>query len=234
MAADSLPPTVMRTDSAELAEVLADHVAERLAVVVNGQGHAVLAVSGGSTPLRFFRALSTRSLPWDRITVTLVDDRAVPHDHPRSNTILVRQNLLQHAASAARFVPLTAPDGTPLAAPDLPGPVDLAHFGMGADGHTASWFPGGDSLAAALSATGPRLLTLSAAGAPEPRVTFGWSALRQAKHAVLHFEGRDKAQTFAQACSPGPVESLPVRRLLQQADVPLTVFTDTPRPESAS
>lgn len=219
--------TVVRSDRDALALCLADHMAAWLESIIHEKGHAVLAVSGGSTPLRFFRALSATELPWERVTVTLVDDRAVPHDHPRSNTILVREHLLQHAAASARFVPLTAADGTPLDQLDLPGPVDLAHFGMGTDGHTASWFPGGSLLEAALSDIGPDRLPMQADGAPEPRITFTWAGLHQAAHGVLHFEGPAKAATYAQARRDGAITELPVRLLLRQSRVPLTVFTDT-------
>ena len=221
-------PVVVRTDPTALATCLAQHLVGWLDRVLADQAHAVLAVSGGRTPLRCFDALAAADLPWHRVVVTLVDDRAVPHDHPRSNTGLVRDHLLQGPAARARFVPLTTPSGRPLAALDLPGPVDLAHFGMGTDGHTASWFPGGDHLAAALAPEGPALLPLAAAGAPEPRTTFTWAALRRARHAVLHFEGVEKAATYDLACGDGPMEGLPVRRLIRQDDVPLTVFTDTP------
>lgn len=226
-----LPSVVVETDAGALARRLADHVAARLTDVIAAKGQAVLAVSGGRTPLRFFEALAGRPLAWDQVTITLVDDRAVPHDNTRSNTILVRKHLLRGPAAAARFVPLTTPDGTPVASLDLPGTVDVAHFGMGTDGHTASWFPGGDHLPVALADEGPALVSLQAAGAPEPRTTFTWAALRHASHAVLHFEGKAKAQTFAEARRPGPVEALPVRRLLRQNNLPVAVFTDTPTPE---
>lgn len=227
-------PWVHHTDPDQLAVLVADHAAARLTALLDAQQTVVFAVSGGSTPLRFFRALSQRALAWDRVVITLVDDRAVAWDNPRSNTILVRQNLLQNASAQARFVPLTEPDGTPTDQLDWPGAIDLAHFGMGSDGHTASWFPGGDRLDEALSETGPERLPMRAAGAPEARITFSWAALRQASSAFLHFEGAAKATTIRDALAPGPVQDLPVRRLLRQNQVPITVFTDRSRPETLS
>lgn len=228
-----VPPTiqtdglVVRPDAQVLAHTLAAHFAGWIDRILSDQPHAVVAVSGGRTPVKFFEALSQAALPWERVTLTLVDDRAVPHASPRSNTGLVRGHLLQGPAAHARFVPLTTASGAALAQLDLPGPVDLAHFGMGTDGHTASWFPGGDHLAAALAEDGPPLLPLTAAGAPEPRTTFTWAALRHVRHAVVHFEGPAKAATFEQARQQGPVAAFPVRRLLHQNDVPLTIFTDS-------
>ena len=211
-----------------LAKVLAERVANELTAVLAEQEEAVLAVSGGRTPVRFFQALSKVALDWSRVVVTLVDDRAVPWDSPRSNTILVRENLLVGEAAVARFVPLTEADGTVRLSVDLPGPVDVAHFGMGTDGHTASWFPEGDGLDVALADEGPDLVSLSAPGAPEPRVTFTWAALKRVRLAVLHFEGAAKAATFGRAVADGPIEALPVRRLLRQDSVPVVVHTDHP------
>ena len=71
---------VHHTDPDQLAVLVADHAAARLTTLLDAQEHVVFAVSGGSTPLRFFRALSQRSLAWDRVVITLVDDRAVAWD----------------------------------------------------------------------------------------------------------------------------------------------------------
>ncbi len=91
---------------AALAEALASDVAMALAQAITLKGRASLAVSGGSTPKRFFEALSSRSIDWQKVTVTLVDERFVPPDSDRSNHRLVATHLLAGKAAAASFIPL--------------------------------------------------------------------------------------------------------------------------------
>ena len=72
--------------AAELAEALADDVAGTLAARDRAQaGTGFLAVSGGTTPAHSLRALSTKPIAWDKVIVTLVDERFVPPTSPRSN-----------------------------------------------------------------------------------------------------------------------------------------------------
>ena len=93
-------------DRPQLAAALASRVADCLTRAIAERGTAVLAVSGGTTPAKFFAALSAMPIAWDKVIVTLVDERFVPASSPRSNAGLVAANLLQNAAKGARFVPL--------------------------------------------------------------------------------------------------------------------------------
>ena len=63
-----------------LAEALAEAVAAALAARLARSETAALAVSGGQTPVRFFKTLSAKELDWSRVTVTLVDERWVARD----------------------------------------------------------------------------------------------------------------------------------------------------------
>ena len=217
-------------DKDQLADALAEAVAGNLKSGAKSRGAASLAVSGGSTPARFFRALSQRDdVPWDKVTVTLVDERWVDESSDRSNGRLVRANLLTGRAAAASFVPLyqggTEPDAyaAGLAQRRVPQPLDAAVLGMGNDGHTASFFPGGDTLAEALAGEGP-VVAIRAPGAGEPRVTLTLKALLAARALYLHIEGDEKVETLQRAEAEGPIEDMPVRAVLRQTQTPLTIY----------
>ena len=217
-------------DKQQLAEALADAVAGNLKAGVTSRGAASLAVSGGSTPARFFKALSKRTdVRWDKVTVTLVDERWVDETSDRSNGRLVKANLLQGRAAAASFVPLyqggVAPDAQVACAAQgaVPQPFDAVILGMGNDGHTASFFPGGDSLAEALTAEGP-VVAIRAPGAGEPRVTLTLKRLLKTRALYLHIEGEEKVATLKQAEAEGPVEDMPVRAILRQTQTPLSIY----------
>ena len=211
-----------------LAEALADTIARDLADAVAARGRAVLAVSGGSTPKRLFQALSTRDAPWDAVTVLPVDERWVPEDHERSNARLVRENLLVDHARAAGLTSLVAPTGEPeeglgevrANVRALPQPFDVLLLGMGTDGHTASFFPGGDNLARALDRdTAETVVAMRAPGAPEPRVTLTLPVILAARRIVLHIEGGEK-RAVLEAAEEGTDEAeMPVRTVLGAANL---------------
>lgn len=220
-------------DGAALAEGLADRVAGALAEAVTTRGRASIAVSGGSTPKAFFKALSSRDIDWSKVTITLVDERFVPADNPRSNHLLVADNLLQGKAEAAQFMPLyrdadSAEEAAKIVSKDadaLGEPFDVVILGMGADGHTASFFPGGSRLVEAISPETPRgVITMEAEGAGEPRLTFTFASLQDARLLVLHIEGQGKKDVLAAAEGDGPETDMPIRAVLRRAATPVDIY----------
>jgi 6-phosphogluconolactonase len=196
----------------ELAVALASDVAASLSTAITDRGHAQLAVSGGTTPKHFFHELARIRFDWSRVTVTLVDERCVPVTDERSNAKLVREHLLRLKAASAKFVQLY---GGREDAEEL-GPFDVVVLGMGTDGHTASFFPGGDNLAQALDITTTRrIVTMTAPGAPEKRLTFTLPVLLDSNFVVLHIEGEDKKKALAEAEKPGAVKDMPIRAFLR-------------------
>ena len=204
---------------AMLAETLASDVAGRLKDAIAKNHSAVIAVSGGSTPKPFFAALSKQKLDWAKVTITLVDERQVPEDNPRSNARLVRDNLWCNEASVAQFMPLYM---NPLIG--RLAPFDVAILGMGDDGHTASFFPGGDNLAKAIDkANSDAVITMNALGAGETRLTFTLHRLLAAKHLCLHIQGQDKMKVLEKALAGTDEREMPVRAVLHSAK-PLYIY----------
>ncbi|HHZ08275.1 MAG TPA: 6-phosphogluconolactonase [Rhizobiales bacterium] len=218
------------TSPETLAQTLADTVAAALDAAIVQRGRAFLALSGGTTPKRFLAALSRRDLDWSRMTVTLVDERFVPEDSPRSNAALVRATLLTGTAAAARFIPLYRPAADVETAArladatlaSLPWPLDVAVLGMGADGHTASFFPDATDTAAFDPAGCATVVAVHAESAAEPRLTLTLPRLASARFIALHIEGREKRRVLQQALSGA--SELPVRKIFDNAEHPVQIF----------
>ena len=218
----------------ELAEALAGDVARALRAAVARRGQALLAVSGGTTPKLFFRALSKQALDWEKVTVVPVDERFVPETSPRSNAALIRNSLLTDKAAAARFAPLfhaaeTVEETAQRAAEEyaaLPWPLDAAVLGMGTDGHTASFFPDAGNLGALTDPASTALvLPVHAPSAGEPRLTLPLARLVEASLLALHIEGEDKRAVLEAALEPGGDK--PISAVFAHADKPVPVYWTT-------
>jgi 6-phosphogluconolactonase len=221
-------------DREALAEALSAAVAANLDAALVQRGTAVLALSGGTSPALFMRRLAAQRIAWNKVVVTLCDERWVPPTHERSNARLVRENLLQGPAASARFEPLYMDGADPDAALEqisrridaLPSPFDVVVLGLGLDGHTASWFPGGDQLAQALNPSGgSRVLPMRAPAAGEPRITLTLPVLAAARHLYLQIEGADKQAVYVRIVrGEGAMATSPLRALMQHATAPLEVY----------
>lgn len=217
----------------ELVMKLAERIASDLRTAIAARGRATMAVSGGSTPEPLFAELARRTLPWEKITVTLVDERWVDEDHPDSNAKLVHDTLLQNRAAQATFIGLKTSAADPFSAQaevetrlrDVPMPLDVVILGMGSDGHTASFFPGADTLKQALHPDTDQLCcAVRSPAAAHDRMTLTLPVLLSAGSLLLHIVGKDKWTVLQRALEPGKTDELPVRSVLHQSRKLLDIY----------
>ena len=197
-------------DAVSAAQALAQAVANALQHTLAQQDHAVLAVSGGRSPIAFFEALSQIELDWAKVSITLVDERIVSVQHPDSNTGLVRKYLLCNQAAAATWIPMVSieADEATLANNEQAVAFALQHYrqpdvlvlGMGNDGHTASLFPQAPQFADGVAADYPQpLLHTTPITASHERISMSLKAIEQAAYVYLAIGGAEKQAIFEQA-----------------------------------
>ncbi len=207
----------------------AARIAELLEYRLEHQPRTSLVVSGGTSPLDCFRALAGTPLDWDRVEVSLSDERWVPPDHEDSNEKLARETLLVGAASAAELKPVYAEGMTPeQRCDDLQDPLPVLPFscsliGMGADGHFASLFPDADNLDLGLDVESGRLyVPVATEASPHPRVSMTLAGISRSDEIVLLFFGEEKLAVYEQAREDA--NGFPVSKLLRQKRAPVRVF----------
>jgi 6-phosphogluconolactonase len=178
---------------------------------VDRHGRFVVAISGGSTPRRMYRMLAEEpygsAIPWDKTYIFWVDERCVPENDPASNYGAAKKDFLNRVSvPEAQVYPM------PGELPPKQGAqkyqkalIDFFHLedgrfptfdqiflGMGADGHTASLFPGQDALDER-----KRLIVAVKGGNPDVnRLTMTLPVLNRARHIVFLISGKEKAATL--------------------------------------
>lgn len=216
-----------------LDQALAEKVSDILIAAITLKGKASIAVSGGSTPQGFFKALSKKDIDWKKVTITLADERWVNINSDDSNTRLVHENLLQNKASAAKFFHLKqdkklydeALADLNLAANKTLLPLDVLILGMGEDGHTASLFPCSEQIEQGLDVNnGDALMMVQPTTAPHQRITFSFAALSKSKNTILHICGESKKIVLDKALSGDDKFDMPIRAFLQAPSITTQVY----------
>jgi 6-phosphogluconolactonase len=141
-------------DADAVAKEAAAIIAAEARAAVAARGRFIMAVSGGHTPWQMLRALADEEVPWAGVHIVQVDERVAPTGDPDRNYTHLRESLLEHAPlrpEQIHAMPVESPDLELAAAryaltlrelAGTPPVLDLAHLGLGPDGHTASLVPG--------------------------------------------------------------------------------------------
>ena len=221
-------PIERHADARSAAHAAGALIAAALADGVATRGRACFAGAGGRTPGETYAWLSTADLPWEKVTVTLTDERWVDPDSPQSNEALLRDSLLQEKAAAARLLPLWSMAPDPEAAAKALGPAlehelpfDAVLLGMGEDGHFASLFPGSPALETGLDPSAKTLVVAAPAGEPmppQPRISLTLAALLRSRLTVLLVTGEAKLKVLEQPAG------LPIAALLSASDARLHIL----------
>lgn len=195
---------------------------------VGARGRFLAVLSGGSTPSGLYRLLTEEPyrsrVEWSKTYVFWGDERCVSPEDEGSNYHQAHETLLGHIPIPDKNVqrikgelePAEAADDYArtlkrFAAPGLDWPrFDLALLGMGADGHTASLFPGSPMDVAA-----PTLaVTADYQGRPAQRVTLTPLVFNSARKVLFLVTGADKTETLSKVLSETPMpEQYPAQRI---------------------
>jgi 6-phosphogluconolactonase len=182
--------------AARAAQIIASDA--RAAVAVRGR--FVMAVSGGRTPWQMLRALANEEMPWANVHVVQVDERIAPAGDKDRNLTHLRESLLSHAP-----IPENQIHAMPVEAEDLdqacrdytavlngicgkPAVIDLAHLGLGPDGHTASLIPG-DAVCHVHDAE----VALTGVYQNRRRMTLTYPILNRSRHILWVVTGAEKS-----------------------------------------
>jgi 6-phosphogluconolactonase len=219
-----LPRTLVAEDACALAEEASRLLLSTIDDALKARGRARIILAGGETPRETYalvgEGLRARHVPMDRLAWFFGDERWVNRTHPRSNEGMARGMLLSRiGAPEDTIYSWDAGWGNPVECAGLYGrrvrdlmgrpedAPDLLILGLGADGHTASLFPG----ATAHLPGGARVPVSAAlsgeAAALEGAAERGWRLtlcpvfLRTSRCVVFLVAGADKSPALQRARS---------------------------------
>jgi 6-phosphogluconolactonase len=199
------PEIEVRPSAASVAERAAELLMRYVRDDIARHGRATLAMSGGRTPQRIFEILAATGLPWELVDFFQVDERIAPAGHADRNATQAAAALaapLRRHPDAFHWMPVEDADLDAAAqryaaalglAAGTPPNVGTVHLGLGADGHTASIFPG--SALADGSPGGDVAVTDEHLG--RRRMTLTLAALNGARRILWVVTGADKQTALA-------------------------------------
>ncbi|WP_342804484.1 6-phosphogluconolactonase [Alteromonas sp. M12] len=208
--------------SSQIADILKQGIAKN--------GRASLAVSGGRTPAAMFNQLSKQDLEWEKVDVTLVDERWVDESDPASNAAMVKRELLINKAAVANFFGLKTSEADACDAVSflntnlskIKTPFDALILGMGEDGHTASLFPCSEQLEQGLNTNlDSDYIAVTPTTAPNQRMSLTLKSILNSENIFLHLVGESKKRIIDIAQQSDDALEMPIRAVFNNTDVKL-------------
>ncbi len=205
-------------DANAVAQRGAEIIAAEARAAVKARGRFIVAVSGGHTPWQMLRALANEDVPWEGVNVVQVDERVAPAGDSDRNLTHLYESLLEHVPlrpEQIHAMPVESPDletaakRYTLTLQELAGspPVlDLAHLGLGPDGHTASLVPK-DPVLDVTDAD----VALTCVYQQKRRMTLTYPILNRARSVLWIVTGKDKVAALARLREGDP--TIPAGRI---------------------
>ncbi|WED44441.1 6-phosphogluconolactonase [Legionella cardiaca] len=200
----------------QLNQHFAQTIVSLLANAIAERGQAFLVVSGGKTPLGLFQMLAKTNLSWEKVVITLADERCLSPAENDSNERMVRNHLLQHNAAKATFISLYNEDNSfdIEARLSLLPTFDVVILGMGEDGHTASLFPCSDEIENGLADEASTTLMVNPKTASHKRISLSKTRLLKSRAIFLHLVGKKKLEVLNKALDGKDPLEMPIRAFL--------------------
>jgi 6-phosphogluconolactonase len=213
-------------DAEAAARRAAEVIAADARAAVAARGRVTMAVSGGKSPWAMLRDLATLDVPWKDVHVFQIDERVAPAGDPDRNLTHLSESLLEHAplpASQIHAMPVESEDldtaarayaKTLESLAGSPPVLDLAHLGLGPDGHTASLVPNDPVLEVT-----DRDVALTGVYQGRRRMTLTYPVLNRSRRILWLVTGSDKVPAFARLRAGDP--TIPAGRV--RADAALVI-----------
>ena len=191
-------------DADAVAREAAGIIAAEARSAVNASGRFIMAVSGGRTPRHMLRVLAGENVPWEGVQVVQVDERVAPAGHAERNLTFLRESLLAYALLQPGQIHAMPVESSDLEAAATgyartlreiagsPPVLDLAHLGLGIDGHTASLVPGDPVLEVADAD-----VALTGIYKGRRRMTLTYPMLNRSRRVLWLVTGSEKAGVLA-------------------------------------
>jgi len=208
-------------DADAVAREAAKIIAAEARDAVAARGRFIMAVSGGHTPWQMLRALASENVPWKGVDLVQVDERIAPAGDPDRNLTHLRESLLEHSPLADEQIHAMPVEEADIEGAALryartleqiagtPPVLDLAHLGLGPDGHTASLVPNDPVLGVV-----DRDVALSGVYMKRRRMTLTYPILNRSRRILWVVTGAEKVAMLPRL--RGADASIPAGRVHQE------------------